>query len=734
MVHYLSSCTLFGDVTAHIARSVLLSDAAARARRTASRTVPTTIEATRAEVKRMIDVTLCDWQAAATLAQNTRKKHVVVLAPCGGGKTLAFLSAMLFNPTAVRMVVSPLLALGHQHVKTFTDRGIPACEFTSKTISESLCQQAEVGVFRSLIGPPEAWNANKRVRDIVKHSYFSSHLSHIIFDEGHLIKEWGGTFRPEYSNFDVIMSRLQPDVKIVLVSATFTRSSLRDTMSIFNMTRDNTEIIRVPNELRNIFYAVRRMSGPADRYDDLVFLLPDNPLTLAIDAPAPPKFMVFMQSKTDCKNAALHLRRMLPEHHQDKVCWFTADKTDAFKDNRMKRFTEGSVWGMFCTDAAGLGLDVNDIRICVQWGIEGLTFEGLYQRFGRGGRNRSLQGVALLFVEDRFYPKTGDKRKRTAGDEADEDESESDEPVSKRPCIEQSQDSNASMSAIGPPSTTVTLKGSKPRHSTDPAVLEFAGLLPRQGSAHDTGHNGSIPCRLMTPRSVYDFPDIPFYPSCGPDCQRCNPPVFELCCDLHLRTQPPASPLPAWIARALDWTAPVSDQKRTNRVRALKSHIPGDREKRLRTELIAWRQSAYEARRPAFRWGPCALLSDNIIDRIVSIAHRQSSSSPPMKTSVDLKFQTRWELSDRYGDDILKCIARVFPPAPPPRVPLSETSNTGTPPTRKPPTCSSCSEANLPAIGHRSNENRCPLKLQWTEILASDLVTPLSKVSRRTSI
>ncbi|KZV83791.1 hypothetical protein EXIGLDRAFT_625190 [Exidia glandulosa HHB12029] len=148
--------------------------------------------------------------------------------------------------------------------------------------------------------------------------------------------------------------------------------------------------------------------------------------------------MVFMQSKTDCKDAALHLRRMLPEHHQDKVCWFTADKTDAYKDSRMKRFTEGSVWGMFCTDAAGLGLDVNDIRICIQWGIEGLTFEGLYQRFGRGGRNRSLQGMGLLFVEDKFYPKTGGKRKRTLADGSD-DESDSEEPVEKRPCIEQSQ-------------------------------------------------------------------------------------------------------------------------------------------------------------------------------------------------------------------------------------------------------------------------------------------------------
>lgn len=77
------------------------------------------------------------------------------------------------------------------------------------------------------------------------------------------------------------------------------------------------------------------------------------------------------------------------------------------------------------------GLDVEDIRIVVQWGIDGLTFDALTQRFGRCGRNRGMQAMAVLFVDDKYYPKTGSKRKRLLSDNSsDEDDDEA--PALKR--------------------------------------------------------------------------------------------------------------------------------------------------------------------------------------------------------------------------------------------------------------------------------------------------------------
>lgn len=249
----------------------------------------------------------------------------------------------------------------------------------------------------------------------------------------------------------------------------------------------------------------------------------------------------------------------------------------------------------------------------------------------------------------------------------------------------------------------------KTRRGADPAVLEFAGLLPAQSTPRGTGDN--LPCRLNVHRRHYDYFDVPLFPPESPNCPRCSPSYSDRCCDLHLTSRPPTDPLPSWMTRFLDVMAPAL-MKRTYRARPLKTHKPSEKEETLRTLLREWRVTAHAERRPRLRQGPTALLSDQIITRIVSIAHRQSAPNPPMKTPSDLRLQTQWENSDRYGVAVLACIAQVFPPWQRP-VLADRTNASGN--ARRPPTCSSCTQAGLPAFGHRKNDNRCPLKARWIE-------------------
>lgn len=50
-------------------------------------------------------------------------------------------------------------------------------------------------------------------------------------------------------------------------------------------------------------------------------------------------------------------------------------------------------------DAAGMGVDIPDVDVVIQWDIsEHLTLAMLWQRFGRAGRDPSLDALAIAFV------------------------------------------------------------------------------------------------------------------------------------------------------------------------------------------------------------------------------------------------------------------------------------------------------------------------------------------------
>lgn len=56
---------------------------------------------------------------------------------------------------------------------------------------------------------------------------------------------------------------------------------------------------------------------------------------------------------------------------------------------------------------------MRDVQIVIQWTIKHVTFATLYQRFGRGGRDRDIQALAIVYVESAHWPDDG-KGKSTA--------------------------------------------------------------------------------------------------------------------------------------------------------------------------------------------------------------------------------------------------------------------------------------------------------------------------------
>jgi len=88
----------------------------------------------------------CNFQLdfARTLLEG--KKHVVLQAGCGAGKTLGFWIPLLANPSGFLIVVSPLTLLGDQHADDLRQVNISAVNVDADTI-DSMPNIFEVKLF-----------------------------------------------------------------------------------------------------------------------------------------------------------------------------------------------------------------------------------------------------------------------------------------------------------------------------------------------------------------------------------------------------------------------------------------------------------------------------------------------------------------------------------------------------------------------------------------------------------
>ncbi|KAG2362560.1 hypothetical protein BDR07DRAFT_1221001, partial [Suillus spraguei] len=99
-------------------------------------------------------------------------------------------------------------------------------------------------------------------------------------------------------------------------------------------------------------------------YTDLAFLKPAG--WKRGDQP-PPKFLIFFNDIQDAINAACSLCKRLPSEFRDKVKWFNSDMSSTYKDAELENLLSGETWGFCTTDSFGMGMDVPDIKIVIQW-------------------------------------------------------------------------------------------------------------------------------------------------------------------------------------------------------------------------------------------------------------------------------------------------------------------------------------------------------------------------------
>ncbi|KIL55528.1 hypothetical protein M378DRAFT_188664 [Amanita muscaria Koide BX008] len=339
-------------------------------------------------------------QAALELYQG---KDVVVCAATGFGKTLTFwiplVMALEEGRDKVSVVVTPLNLLGKQNVEVLEKVGIPAVAVDGESASEEVFKDIEAGKYRVIIINPELLIGNAHVKKLWKFK-FGSKILNFIFDEAHCISQWGD-FRSEYKLVGELRYILNKKIPFYTVSATLPRTVLTDIRQILRL-RSDTVYLQRSTDRPDIRLMARPLSFPANSFRDLEFLVPRLPEGYQPgDEFTVRKFVVFFDSVREAEDAAKHLMCLLPVHLQHKIAWFHSVMTPTFRKDVTGAFRDSDLWGLCATDAFGMGVDLPDIEIIVQWRAT-CSLCTLWQRFGRAARGSGYDAVAILLFEKKY--------------------------------------------------------------------------------------------------------------------------------------------------------------------------------------------------------------------------------------------------------------------------------------------------------------------------------------------
>ncbi|KAJ6532174.1 P-loop containing nucleoside triphosphate hydrolase protein, partial [Mycena vulgaris] len=317
----------------------------------------------------------------------------IFLAGTGYGKSLIFEGlAVLGGKRKVVIVVSPLKALERDQARKKGINAILINEDNTKTVG--LWKQARTTAQLVYISPEMACS-DSFVR-LWKDSKFRARISALVVDEAHCIHEWGDEFRPEYKKLEMLRSYTGQEVPFVACTATASTPTFDTIWNSLGFGNRPFWGLDVGSDRHNLLYLTRTLSNPANPVLDILNFLPET-----LDAQTPrdaiDKMLYYFDSESECGKGVNTLRSALPEHLRDCVYAFSSGISDDAKKDCWDGFMSGRYHIICCTDAAGMGCNVHDIKITVIFGCP-KSLAVVVQRWGRTGRGRDTIGMCLLLV------------------------------------------------------------------------------------------------------------------------------------------------------------------------------------------------------------------------------------------------------------------------------------------------------------------------------------------------
>ena len=313
-----------------------------------------------------------------------RGESVLLVSATGSGKSLCFEVPTLLRP-GTGVVISPLKALMSQQVVGLTEKQIPATFINSDLSPEEKGIRYELlgnGSYKFLLCTPERFDP-AMVRPAEIEQVCRVRPSFLIVDEAHCIDRWGGDFRPNYGRLAEVRRRLgnPPDLAFTATAGVESQKRILESLGV-----PGARVIVTGANRPNIALARIHDLSDVERAAMIEQLLRRVHEHAMIFVPTVKVGELVQQLLRG-------LGREVPFYHSRLG---TANE----RDTLLGRFTgriDPPVPVVICTNAFGMGLDVEDVRLVVHW-QHPASLEDYLQEFGRAGRD-GRAAVAVLFTD-----------------------------------------------------------------------------------------------------------------------------------------------------------------------------------------------------------------------------------------------------------------------------------------------------------------------------------------------
>ncbi len=314
--------------------------------------------------------------------------------PTGGGKSICFQIPALVRyqrSGLLTVVISPLQALMKDQVdnlKKKTGTLAVGAIYGMLTPSErgAMLERVRIGDIGILYLSPEQLR-NKSVIGALS----QREIGCWVFDEAHCLSKWGHDFRPDYlycARFIRDYSERQklPVPSVACYTATAKKDVIEDICQHFKeKLGQELTLFQGGVERTNLSYKVHLVTQAA-KYGRVAELIEEQ-------LPEGGSCVVYCATRRNTEDLALFLG-----HKNLTVSHFHGGLDAPLKKAVLEQFIDGQIPVICATNAFGMGVDKDNVRLVIHADIPG-SLENYLQEAGRAGRDEQPAECILLFDE-----------------------------------------------------------------------------------------------------------------------------------------------------------------------------------------------------------------------------------------------------------------------------------------------------------------------------------------------
>jgi len=330
-----------------------------------------TLETARAELRRIFGFDSFRGVQEQVLERVLAGESTLAVMPTGAGKSLTYqLPATMLAGTCV--VISPLIALMHDQLRSARANGVAAATLTSVDADwRETLDAFRAGELDLLYVAPER-ASQPGFRELLG----AGRLCLFAVDEAHCVSEWGHDFRPDYRQLRGLLDAF-PHVPRLALTATADAHTRSDILTQLGIPAEG--LVLAGFDRPNIRYTISHRDSLPTQLADLMEKEPGPGIIYAPTRAKVEKLAEQLAARTG--------RPVLPYH---------AGLAPQVRADNQAAFVASENMVIVATVAFGMGIDKPDVRFVAHAGIP-KSIEGYYQETGRAGRDGDPAQAVMLW-------------------------------------------------------------------------------------------------------------------------------------------------------------------------------------------------------------------------------------------------------------------------------------------------------------------------------------------------